>query len=119
MRSADYLGSDPFWDLLVRPKLHCVAGPPLGNRTQGGRVSKGLCQWHESFEDLDTFMSLDALDLGSPRTEVSQNISEELPGVTTSMSIMGSRRMGFPFLVPSLTAIEVALLKAISEESTV
>ena len=39
-------------------------------------------------------------------------------GVTTSTAIMGSRMTGFAFLAASWNAIEPAILKAISDEST-
>ena len=39
-------------------------------------------------------------------------------GVRTSTAMTGSRRTGEAFLAPSLNAMEPAILKAISEEST-
>ncbi len=39
-------------------------------------------------------------------------------GVTTSTAMIGSRMAGFAFRAPSLNAMDPAILKAISDEST-
>src|SRR5438105_11382541 len=113
----DFIGNR-LRDFLVMMKFHAVDGPPLGLRPQVGGVAEHVAQRHVGAYHLHG---------GRPsipriwprRDDRSPRISPmNSSGITTSTFMIGSSRAGWPLRMPSLAAIEPAMVNAISLEST-
>ena len=103
--------------LIVR-RLHDILATALGLGTQVGSVAEHLSQRHKCVDTLSTGHSLHALDLTTAGVQVADNIAQILIGTMTATFMMGSVMMGSALRIASLNAMEPAMEKAISEEST-
>ena len=103
---------------LVVRRLHDILATALGLGTQVGGVAEHLSQRNESVDTLSACHCLHALDLATARVQVADDIAQILIRNDNTTFMMGSVMMGSALRIASLKAIEPAMEKAISEEST-
>lgn len=99
-------------------ELHREVASALRARSQSGRVTEHLRKRDLRVDDLLAVAVFHRLDAASSAVDRAEHVAEVLVGVVTSTAIMGSSRTGSAFAAPSLSAIEPAILNAISDEST-
>ena len=103
-------------DLGVRVEHHGVARPPLGAAAQVTHVAEHL----QRTRALTTraLPLVHRLDGSAPGVQVADDVAHVVLGGDDLDAISGSSRAGLALRAASLKAIEPAILKAISEEST-
>ena len=104
--------------LFVALELHLEVGAAAADRAQVGRVVEHLGHRHLGLDLGRRALRLHPQRVAAARVEVADHVADDVLGAADVSRTIGSSRTGSASSIACLKAIEPAILKAISEEST-